>query len=141
MYQTPKNSPLSDEPIEAYRQRLADKAVNGELSSVERIEARAELLSSFISDEWMPQADQQQFRGRVSQLVESVVIGMNHTAMLAHRKIAELEGRIYAPLRMAAAEEFERFRNASPGMTKKELLKALVGPEIDEFQARNPEAS
>lgn len=133
MNQTAKNN----ESTEAYRQRLADNAVNGELSSVERIEARAKLLSSFISDEWMPPAEQPKFRGRVSQLVESVVIGKNHTAMLAHRQLIDLEGQIYTPLRMAAAEEFERLRNASPDMTAKELLKALAGPEIDEFQARN----
>lgn len=89
----------------------------------------------------MPPADQPKFRGRVSQLVGSVVISKNHTAMLAHRQLIDLEGQIYAPLRIAAAEEFERLRNASPDMTAKELLKALVGLEIEEFQARNPGVS
>ncbi|ELW9412975.1 hypothetical protein SIO59_005054 [Citrobacter freundii] len=140
-------NPCSDtqeiESLPAYRQALADEAVSNNVSAVERIRARLELLESYIPDSPVPQDEVAAFRGRIAGLLGELKEGGKRGTVLmqVHRKLRDLEDRIYIPIRRKAAAEFDQMRREKPDMAGDVLLKTLVGAEIGEYQARNPEAS
>jgi len=131
------------ESLPAYRQALADEAVSNNVSAVERIRARLALLESYIPDSPVPQDEVSAFRGRIAGLLGELKEGGKRGTVLmhAHRKLRDLEDRIYIPIRQTAAAEFDQMRREKPDMEGDVLLKTLVGAEIGEYQARNPEAS
>ncbi|WP_370621567.1 hypothetical protein NMD10_09425 [Citrobacter portucalensis] len=140
-------NPCSDtqeiESLPAYRQALADEAVSNNVSAVERIRARLALLESYIPDSPVPQDEVAAFRGRIAGLLGELKEGGKRGTVLmqAHRKLRDLEDRIYIPIRRKAAAEFDQMRREKPDMAGDVLLKTLVGAEIGEYQARNPDAS
>lgn len=135
MNQAPETTPNSGEPSQACRQRLADTAVNREATAAERLRARVDLLCSYISDELIPPDEQPTFRERVSALVD----GTDHI-MHADRKLRQLEDQIYIPMREDAAARFDSLHKEKLDMTAGQLVKALVGPEIEEYRSLHPEA-
>lgn len=94
MIRTQENLSNCSESPQAHRMRLADAAVNNELTAVDRLRARVDLLNSYISDELIPPDEQTTFRARVSALVD----GSDHI-MQTHRKLRQLENQIYIPMR------------------------------------------
>ncbi|HCD7314977.1 TPA: hypothetical protein NK762_001270 [Enterobacter chengduensis] len=140
-------NPCSDtqeiESLPAYRQALADEAVSNSVPAVERIRARLALLESYISDSPVPQGGVAAFRARIAGLLgELEGDGKRGTVLMhVHRRLRDLEDRIYIPVRRMAAAQFEQLRRDEPDMAGDVLLKTLVGAEIGEYQARNPEAS
>lgn len=131
------------ESLPAYRQALADEAVSNKVSAVERTRARLALLESYIPDSPVPQDEVAEFRGRITGLLGELEVGGKRGTVLihAHRKLRDLEDRIYIPVRRIAAEQFDQLRLEKPDMTGDVLLKTLLGDEIGEYQTRNPEAS
>lgn len=129
--------------LSAYRLSLADKAVSNALSAVGRIRARAALLVSYIPDAPVPEDEHAALREHITGLPEGLEGSGNRGVALmnAHRRLRELEDRVYIPLRRAAAAQFDRLCRDQPDMTGDTLLKTLVGDEIDDYRARNPEAS
>lgn len=131
------------ENLLAYRQALADEAVSQKVSAIERVRARVALLVSYIPDAPVPEEGLAAFRERIVRLLSGLEDTGNHGIRLVdvHRRLRELEDWIYIPLRRASADQFCRLRSEKPDMTGDALLKTLVGNEIDEYQAGNPEAS
>lgn len=141
MNHTQNNNFTGNDDIAIYRQSLADSAVSNEASAVERIRARIALLVSYISDDVMRPEEQPAFREHITGLVSALDNPEKHIIMQAYRTLRGLEDRIYVPLRRAAADQFDSLRRNHPDMTGEMLLKTLIGTEIDEYRARNQEAS
>lgn len=129
--------------LPAYRQNLADKSVNGDVTAVERIRARIMLLISYLSADVIPDEKLPKFMGLVDELLDRVEnLGGNRARMMnIRRELRELEDRIYIPIRRNAAAQFDSIRRERPDLTGNALLKNLVGDEINEYRARNPDAS
>ncbi|HHS9739305.1 TPA: hypothetical protein ACTW90_001680 [Raoultella ornithinolytica] len=133
----------SSENLPAYRQALSDEAVSNKASAVDRIRARTALLVSYIPDARVPEDELSALHERIAGLPEALENNGHRSVALmnAHRRLRELEDRIYIPLRRAAAEQFEQLCRERPCMTDGMLLQALVGAEIDDYRARNAAAS